>query len=215
MIIIEKFGFFDTLVKDNCLSLLTLGNVVYPCFVRLFYANLEIRSSPNNVFFESVVKNVRITLSHSVLETIFSLKFIDNASLHLTRKLAYKKPHCIMSYFLSLICYITCLLGSFTQKTTLKRPPNEIALKVVYRLMNGYFVDYASIILHHMYRIANLNNNPSCLMAISSPTYSLVSKCHWILRSAPLNLFQSFRLTPSKPFVFMKLSLVVGNTFMI
>ena len=36
-----KFGFFEQLVKHNSLELLDLGDVVYPCLVRLFYANLE------------------------------------------------------------------------------------------------------------------------------------------------------------------------------
>jgi len=52
--------------------------------------------SPKGVFFESVVKNVRITFSHSLLETIFCLKFIDNAPLNLTQKLA--KELCLSQF---------------------------------------------------------------------------------------------------------------------
>ena len=69
----EKFGFDEKLLWDNCSSLLELGDVVYPRFVGLFYANLEIKSSANGVFFETLVKSVRITLSRPVLATIFGL----------------------------------------------------------------------------------------------------------------------------------------------
>jgi len=49
----------------------------------------------------------------------------------------------------------------FYPKNHSKGVSNEIALEAVYRLMNGYSVDHASAILHHMYRIANLKRNPS------------------------------------------------------
>ena len=49
----------------------------------------------------------------------------------------------------------------FNPKDHSKEASNEIALEAVYRLMNGYSVDYASVILHHMYRIVSLNHNPS------------------------------------------------------
>ena len=78
------------------MGLLTLGNVVYPWLVKIFYANLELKSSLNDVFFESVVKNVRITLSRLVLETIFGLKFVDNAHSNLTQKLA--KESCLSEF---------------------------------------------------------------------------------------------------------------------
>jgi len=68
-------------VKDRCLGLLDLGDVVYPRLVRLFYANLETKTSASGVFFESVVKAVKITLSRPVLESIFGLKFIDTAPI--------------------------------------------------------------------------------------------------------------------------------------
>jgi len=49
----------------------------------------------------------------------------------------------------------------FYPKDHSKEVSNEIALEAVYHLMNGYSTDYASIILHHLYRIANMNRNPS------------------------------------------------------
>ena len=84
----EKFGFFDKLIQDNCLGLLTLANVVHPWLVRIFYANLELRSTPDGASFESIVKGVKIPLNRSVLEQIFELKFINNTPSNLTRKLA-------------------------------------------------------------------------------------------------------------------------------
>ena len=59
----EKFGFFDKLVKDNCFGMLTLWSVVYPGLVKLFYANLELKSTLDGVSFESIVKSVKITLN--------------------------------------------------------------------------------------------------------------------------------------------------------
>jgi len=37
----KKLGFFEKLIKDKCLGLLDLSDVVYPRLVRLFYAKLE------------------------------------------------------------------------------------------------------------------------------------------------------------------------------
>ena len=51
----------------------------------------------------------------------------------------------------------------FYPKDHSREASNEIALEAIYRLMNGYSVDYASVILNHMYRIANLNRNMSIL----------------------------------------------------
>jgi len=95
-------------------------------------------------FFESYVKQVRITLSRSILETIFGLKFIDNAPSHLTQKLA--KEFCLSQFahpqklavYAPLIMfsswnlgfYITCLLGSFTPKTIPRKPQMKLALKL-------------------------------------------------------------------------------------
>jgi len=83
-------------VKDKCLGLLYLGNAVYPRLVRLFYANLETKATANGVFFESVVKSVKITLSHLVLESIFGLKFVDIAPLNLSQKVA--KDLCLQQF---------------------------------------------------------------------------------------------------------------------
>ena len=49
----------------------------------------------------------------------------------------------------------------FYSKEHSKEASNEIALEAVYHLITGYLVDYASIILTHTYRIANLNRNAS------------------------------------------------------
>ena len=92
----EQFEFFEKLVKDKCLGLLDLGNVVYPRLVRLFYANLKTKTTANGVFFESVVKSVKITLSRSVLESIFGLKFVDTAPPNLSRKVA--KDLCLQQF---------------------------------------------------------------------------------------------------------------------
>lgn len=68
------------LIKDNYLGFLDLGDVVYPCLVRFFYANLETKMGAHNFYFVSLVKSVKITLTRSNLETIFRLKFTDSAS---------------------------------------------------------------------------------------------------------------------------------------
>ena len=91
-----QFEFFEKLINDICLGLLDLGDVVYPRLVRLFYVNLEIKSSANGVFFESLVKSVKITRSCSTLKSIFGLKFIDIAPPNLTRKMA--KDLCLAQF---------------------------------------------------------------------------------------------------------------------
>ncbi|KAJ8432320.1 hypothetical protein Cgig2_027440 [Carnegiea gigantea] len=50
------------LFQDNCLRLLDLGDVVYPCLVRVFYANLETKSTPKGMILMSNVKAIQIIL---------------------------------------------------------------------------------------------------------------------------------------------------------
>ena len=57
-----NLGFYEKLIKDNCLGLLTFGNVVYPRLVQLFYTNLELKSTSDGVSVESSVKGVKIAL---------------------------------------------------------------------------------------------------------------------------------------------------------
>lgn len=83
-------------MKDKCLGLLDVGDTVYPRLVKLFYANLENKTTSSGVFFETVVKSVRIALSRSVLESIFGLKFFDTAPPNLTRKVA--KDLCLQQF---------------------------------------------------------------------------------------------------------------------
>jgi len=49
----------------------------------------------------------------------------------------------------------------FYPKDHSKEASNEIGLEAIYRLMNGYSVDHASIILNYMYRVANMSRTPS------------------------------------------------------
>ena len=49
----------------------------------------------------------------------------------------------------------------FYPKDDSKEAYNELVLEAIYRLMNGYSVDYASIILHHMYQVANMSRTLS------------------------------------------------------
>ncbi|KAJ8425025.1 hypothetical protein Cgig2_007162 [Carnegiea gigantea] len=51
-----------------------------------FLTNSQTKTIANGVFFEIVVKSVKITLSHPVLESIFGLKFVDTAPPNLSRK---------------------------------------------------------------------------------------------------------------------------------
>uniref|UniRef100_A0A7C9A3Y1 Uncharacterized protein n=1 Tax=Opuntia streptacantha TaxID=393608 RepID=A0A7C9A3Y1_OPUST len=138
----EKFGFYDKLIKDNCLGSLTLGNVVYPQLVRLLYAHLELKSTSDGVSVESIVKGVKIALDRSVLSQLFGLKFINTAPSNLTGNLpknpiclnmlalnnwnpthGFAKPHHIIFYTPSLDSYIMSLSGYFIPKITLERLP--------------------------------------------------------------------------------------------
>jgi len=49
----------------------------------------------------------------------------------------------------------------FYPKAHSKEAYNEVVLEAIYRLMNGYSVDYATMIMNHMYRIANMSHTPS------------------------------------------------------
>ncbi|KAJ8438851.1 hypothetical protein Cgig2_023043 [Carnegiea gigantea] len=164
-----------TPLQDNCLGLLDLGDVVYPRLVRLFYTNLETKSTPKGVFFVRNVKTVTITLSRSVLRYIFGLKFINTAPSILTCKCAkvlclaqFACPHKLADYkhqnktapyhvlfpeprLLHYVC-----VRVFYPKGHSKEVSNEIALEAIYYLMTGYSVDYVSIILDHMYQVASL-----------------------------------------------------------
>ncbi|KAJ8437465.1 hypothetical protein Cgig2_012905 [Carnegiea gigantea] len=87
------------------MTLLDLGDFVYPRLVHLFCANLDTQATPNGVFLKSIVKNVKLTLDHLVLESIFGLKFINTASSNLTCKHAkglclsqFACPHKIAEY---------------------------------------------------------------------------------------------------------------------
>jgi len=48
----------------------------------------------------------------------------------------------------------------FYRKDHSKEAYDELVLKAIHRLMNGYSVDYASIILGYMYRVANMTRAP-------------------------------------------------------
>jgi len=87
------------------MRLLDLGDSVYPGLVHLFYANLEAQASPNGVVLKSIVKNVKLTLDRSVLESIFGLKFINTALSNLNHKrvkdlclFQFACPHKIVEY---------------------------------------------------------------------------------------------------------------------
>ena len=81
-----KLRFFEKLIKDNCLGLLELGDVVYPRLVKLFYVNLETKITPEGMLFISNMKAASVTLSRATLVSIFGLKFIDTSASNLTRK---------------------------------------------------------------------------------------------------------------------------------
>ena len=84
----EKFGFVDKLLRDNCVGLLELGNVIYPRLICLFYANLEVKSGAHGLCFETLIKSFRITLNPATLESIFGLRYVNTAPSTLTRKVA-------------------------------------------------------------------------------------------------------------------------------
>jgi len=176
----ENFGFVDKLLRDNCLGLLELGNVIYPRLIRLFYANLEVKSDACGLCFETLVKSVRITLTPATLESIFGLHYVNNAPSTLTRKTAkdlclseFACPHTLAHYKsrtnsppynvllpeARLLHYV--FIRIFYPKDYSKEASNAVALEAVYRLMSGYSVDYACIILQHMYRIAHVCRTPS------------------------------------------------------
>ncbi|KAJ8423804.1 hypothetical protein Cgig2_006678 [Carnegiea gigantea] len=84
----EKLGFLEKLIKHKCFRLLDLGDIVYPQLVKSFCANLETTSTANGMFFVSIVKFVKITLTCYVLESIFGLKLVDTTPPNLTPKQA-------------------------------------------------------------------------------------------------------------------------------
>ncbi|KAJ8421227.1 hypothetical protein Cgig2_034077 [Carnegiea gigantea] len=55
-----------------------------------------IKITANSVFFESIVKSVKITLSCPILESIFGLKFVDTTPPNLSRKVA--KDLCLKQF---------------------------------------------------------------------------------------------------------------------
>lgn len=84
------------MAKDNYLGLCDLGGIVYPRLVRLFYANLETKTSANGVSLVSSVKSVPITINRSTLEIVFDIKFTNTAPSTLTQKVA--KDFCLTHY---------------------------------------------------------------------------------------------------------------------
>lgn len=128
----------------------------------------------------SLVKSVPITINRSVLETVFVLKFKDTATPSLTRKMAkdlclthyacpqkledYNRQNITPPYHVlfpepRLLHYV--FVRNFYPKDHSKEAYNEVALESIYRLMNGYSVDYALIIINYMYRVANMNRPTS------------------------------------------------------
>ena len=163
------------------MGLCELGDIVYPRLVRLFYANLETKMDGNGVYLVSLVKSVPITINSSVLSTVFGLKFTNPAPPSLTRKMAkalclthcacpqklaiYKcqnrtPPYHVLFPEPRLLHYV--FVRIFYPKDHSKEAYNEVALESIYRLMNGYSVDYASIIINYMYRVAHMSR-PSSL----------------------------------------------------
>ncbi|KAJ8421269.1 hypothetical protein Cgig2_023803 [Carnegiea gigantea] len=135
----------------------------------------------NGVYLVSLVKYVAITINSSVLSTVFGLKFTNPAPPSLSRKMAkalcltyYACPQKLAAYKCQnrtppyhvlfpeprLLHYV--FVRIFYPKNHSKEAYNEVALESIYRLMNGYSVDYASIIVNYMYRVANMSR-PSSL----------------------------------------------------
>ncbi|KAJ8433436.1 hypothetical protein Cgig2_008614 [Carnegiea gigantea] len=152
------------------------GDIVYPHLVRLFYANFETKMDGNGMYPVSLVKSMPIIINSSVLSTVFGLKFTNLAPPSLTCKMA--KALCLT--------YYACPQKLATYKCQNRAPPyhvlfpeprlphyvfvcifylkdhskeayNEVALESIYHLMNGYSVDYASIIVNYMYQVANMS----------------------------------------------------------
>jgi len=160
------------------------GTTIWVClnWVMLCIPGLSIcfKSSVHGTFFEMLVELVCITLSRSILESIFGLTFIDTASLTLTSNVVKDFAYLNLLVLISSTCtkkqkkappytvpfperrllhYV--FVRIFYPKDHSKEALNEIALEAIYRLMSEYSMDYASVILNHMYHIANLNRNPS------------------------------------------------------
>jgi len=125
----------------------------------------------------SIVKSIKITLSHSILESIFGLKFINTTPSNLTRKWAkdlylaqfacphklagYKRqnkapPYHVMVPEPQLLDFV--FVRIFYPKDHSKEASNEIVLEAIYRLITESSVDYVSLILDHMYRVASVSH---------------------------------------------------------
>ncbi|KAJ8438356.1 hypothetical protein Cgig2_015283 [Carnegiea gigantea] len=195
----EQLAFIEKLAKDNCL-LCELGDIMYPLLVRLFYANLEMKMDANGMYLASFVKSVPTTINRTVLATMFGLKFTNPAPPSLTHKVAkdiclthYACPQKLAAYKCQnrtppyhvpfpeprLLHYF--FVRIFYPKDHLKEAYNEVALESIYRLMDGYLVDYTSIIVSYMYRVANMSR-PSSL------PYGNVLTCTFTHFNVPFDL---------------------------
>jgi len=69
----------------------------------------------------------------------------------------------------------------FYPKDHLKKASNELVLEAIYRLMNGYSINYALIMLNYMYQVANMCRTPLL-------PYSNILPCIFIHFKVPLDL---------------------------
>ncbi|KAJ8427251.1 hypothetical protein Cgig2_023917 [Carnegiea gigantea] len=123
----------------------------------------------NGVYLVSLVKSVSITINRSILKTVFDLKFNETAPPSFTRKMAknlylthfacpqklaaYKcqnrtPPYHVLFPEPRLLHYVFVCI--FHPKYHSKEAYNEVALESIYRLINGYSVDYASILVSYI-----------------------------------------------------------------
>ncbi|KAJ8432876.1 hypothetical protein Cgig2_021012 [Carnegiea gigantea] len=138
----------------------------------------------NGVYLVSLVKSVPIIINHPARETVFGPKFTETAPPSLTRQMAkdlclahYACPPKLIAYKCQnrtspyhvlfpeprLLHYVFVCI--FYPKDHSKEAYNEVALESIYRLMNGYSVDYASIIVSYMYWVANMTRPTSVHMS--------------------------------------------------
>ncbi|KAJ8420626.1 hypothetical protein Cgig2_032404 [Carnegiea gigantea] len=124
-------------------------------------SSTQLTVQPTRLLDSVPVKNVQITLGRSVLESIFGPKFINTAPSNLTCKHAKDlclsqqnetPPYHVLFVEPRLLHYV--FVRVLYPKDHSKEATNEIVLEAIYRLMTGSSVDYACLILDHMYRVA-------------------------------------------------------------
>jgi len=162
-------GFVDYSLNSSCGQLLTLGNEYYPQPVCMFYTNLKVAKVGPVITLECQVKFTRFTLTESNLNKILGLATVTQPNLSTTNlrhrcldEFATPPPSSHGSNLSYLILHRDPhLLYYVLVRTILTKPNstdslNDKNLEILYLLMTGKPVNYATYILSHMAKIRSI-----------------------------------------------------------